>query len=172
MVIKTTEENGVKNEEKSEEKSEKVSVTIRGIDKNLYESISKKAKELNTTVGSIFNEAMREFLGVLDEGLDTFQKITDKTVTTLRATIPTASSNIVLRDIGEIKLSYSDLQKADKPIIIINVRKVIFADDVTDEIFREKIKAIKIADEVYIPKAVSMISAAQRCQLVKRIVQA
>lgn len=157
---------------KEEKEEEKVSVTIRGVDKKLYENITKKAKELNITVGNLLNEAMREFLSILDEGLDTFQKITDRTVTSIRANIPTQPSNIIIKDIGEIKLSASDLLKAEKPIVIINVRKVVFSEDVTEDLFKDKIKAIKLSDEVIIPKSISIILVAQRCQLVKRIIQA
>lgn len=158
-------------EEEKKTKEEKVSITIRGIDKELYENISKKAKELNITIGNLFNEAMKEFLSMLDDGLDAFQKITDRTVTSIRANIPAQTSSIIIKNIGEIKLTAADLSKADKPIIIINVKKVELSNDVTEELFREKIKAIKFSDEVVVPKNISIILVAQRCQLVKKITQ-
>jgi hypothetical protein len=158
-----------KSEEKEEEK--KASITIRGVDKELYEKFSRKAKELNMTVGAILNEAMRDFLSLVDTGLDAVQKVTDTAVTTIRSAIPPQDEYIVIKDIGEISLSASDLEKSEKKLMIVNVKKVIFSDDVTEEIFRKKIKSIKFADEVTFPKSVSSLTVAERCQMVKKLTQ-
>ncbi|MFP3267982.1 MAG: hypothetical protein RXO29_00065 [Desulfurococcales archaeon] len=160
-----------KSEEKEEEEEKKASITIRGVDKELYEKFSRKAKELNMTVGAILNEAMRDFLSLVDTGLDAVQKVTDTAVTTIRAAIPPQDEYIVIKDIGEISLSASDLEKSEKKLMIVNVKKVIFSDDVTEEIFRKKIKSIKFADEVAFPKSVSSLTVAERCQMVKKLTQ-
>ncbi|MEM0020870.1 MAG: hypothetical protein QW333_01560 [Fervidicoccaceae archaeon] len=159
-------------ENKDEEEEKKVSVTIRGIDKDLYERISRKAKELNITVGTAINEAMRDFLSALDAGLEIFQKSTDKALTSIRTALPAQQTSIIIKDIGEIRITANDLMKADRPILLLNVKKIVFTDDVTENIFREKIRSIKIAEEVVIPKGISMITVAQKCQMVKKITQA
>lgn len=165
--------------EKEKEESKKISVTIRGIDKDLYERISAKARELNTTVGELINDAIGEILITLDLGLDKASKITDRTLKTVGEAIklPIASVKetilskdyIIISNIGELTLSEKDLKLLDKPLILVNVKKVRFEKDVTAELLSEKIKSIKLSEEVLIPSNIPKVIIAQKSQFVKKI---
>ncbi|AFH42337.1 hypothetical protein IOK49_06605 [Fervidicoccus fontis] len=167
-------------ENKSNENEEKkITITIRGIDKDLYEKISNKAKQLNTTVGSLVNEAIGNLLASIDIGIEKTSKIVDTTIKAASEAIKTPLSElkssittqdyIIISNIGEITVSKNDLESSEKPLIFVNVKRIVFADNVTEELIKNKVRAIKVSDEVIIPKTISSMTIAQKSQFVKKI---
>lgn len=50
----------------SEESSERKTVTIRGLSTDIYDRVSRLARETGTTIGEIVNEALRRYIATLE----------------------------------------------------------------------------------------------------------
>ncbi|MFP3144275.1 MAG: hypothetical protein RXQ93_04570 [Caldisphaera sp.] len=171
-------ENNQENEEKKQEKT----YTIRGINEDLYESFSKAAKEMGTTVGDLMNQAMSQFLVTLEAGKDIGKKISEKATKTgqniikgpfdaFRQLISSIAEFDLVSNINELNVTKQDLENAEKPVVFSNIKKLSFSSDVDINIFVSKVRSIKVVDELIIPPNLPLITVAKKCQLVKKITQ-
>ena len=175
MVICMSEKHG------EEKKQEKV-YTIRGLNEDLYESFSGKAKDLGITVGELMNQAMGQFLLTLEVSKDIKQRVGEKVerashkfirgpIETLKQIINNVADFELVSNISELTVSKSDLELAEKPLIFSNIKKLEFSPDVDVDLINAKVRSIKVVDEVVIPSTIPVLVIAKKCQLVKRIVQ-
>ncbi|MGC8566799.1 MAG: hypothetical protein ACP5I6_05130 [Caldisphaera sp.] len=169
------------NQENQEKKQEKV-YTIRGLNEDLYESFSKTAKELGTTVGELMNQAMGQFLVTVEASKDATQKITDKVSKTsskilkgpfdaFKQLITSIADFDLVSNINELTVTKNDLETAEKPIVFSNIKKLVFSQDVDINTINNKVRSIKVVDEVVVPSNIPVLVVAKKCQLVKKITQ-
>jgi|Deesub1362B_J571_1020462.scaffolds.fasta_scaffold00005_27 predicted DNA-binding protein len=144
-------------------KEKKEVVSIRGVDKELYQQLSAFAKEVGKTVGEVINEAMAIFIS-LKEGLS---EAGGKFVEELEKTISTYIGNI-----DEISVSKEDLQDIKGSIIFRNIGKLIFTDDIDNELFQKKVKRIINVNELVIPKSLSKMKVLSKSMHIKKVVVA
>ena len=140
---------------------EKRPISIRGINRKLYEEMSILAKELGKTVGELLNEAMETFLalregirevkGAIREGLET-------------------SRSIVISNIDDLTLSASDLKDVKGTLIIRNIKRLKFEPDISQDLFDEKIRRIIRVDKLIIPKSLSKVKVLAKCLFVSSVV--
>jgi hypothetical protein len=149
-------------DEPKEKKEEKTTVTIRGLDKKLYREIMSLAKQAGKTVGEAINEAM-ELLISLGEGVvATGEKFREGIESTFLTQI---------NGIEELTLSEEDLSEVKGQLLIRNINKLVFKDDVEQGTFDRKIRRLININELHIPKTLSKIKVLSRSSKVKKIIE-
>jgi len=162
-------------------KKEKKMLTVRGIDPEVYERFTKVASELGTNVGELMNEAMKIFLSLVEIGEEKGEKVGKQVgkvgAKLISAPLKVAGSVIegaknfdIITGVSELEITKMDLESIEKPVLFINIHKLVFEDDVTWDVLNSKVRSIKIVDEVVIPKHIPKLLLAKKCMMVKRIV--
>ncbi len=123
------------------ESGEKGVVSVRGVDKSLYRRISSLAKELDTSVGEIVNEALELFI-----------KVTDGTTEKIRRLI---RNSYVVKDVDEFEVSGDELLELDKPVVFMDIGELILRD-VDDDALDNVVKIINV-DKVVVYGQVNRI---------------
>ncbi len=142
----------------SEESSERKTVTIRGLSTDIYDRVSRLAREMGTTIGEIVNDALRRYIATLENVSRTIDNM-------IRA-----GDVIVISGVSSLTVTRTDLETLDKPVIFKDMDELIFADDVDNAIIKNKVARIVNVNTVYVPKSVSTLLIASKSELVKKIV--
>ncbi|GAB6947533.1 hypothetical protein JCM16161A_16630 [Vulcanisaeta sp. JCM 16161] len=142
----------------SEESSERKTVTIRGLSTDIYDRVSRLARETGTTIGEIVNEALRRYIATLEN----ISKAIDNMIR--------AGDVVVISGVSSLTVTRADLEALDKPVIFKDMDELIFADDVNNDIIKSKVARIVNVNTVYVPKSVSTLLIASKSELVKKIV--
>ena len=142
----------------SEEGSEKKTVTIRGLSIDIYDRISRLARETGTTIGEIVNEALRRYIATLENISRTIDNMIK------------AGDVVVVSGVSSLTVTRADLEALDKPVIFKDMDELIFADDVNNDIIKNKVAKIVNVNTVYVPKSVSTLLIASKSEFVKKIV--
>ncbi len=146
--------------------------TIRGLDPELYGKFSRIAKEIGKNVGELMNEAMKTLITAVEIGKEVGKAGIKATVTTVREAseaVKEAANVEVISGVEELEVGKEDLEALQKPAIFTGMRRLEFSDNVSWDLINEKVKAIKLVDEVVVPKHIPRILIAKKCSLVKRI---
>jgi hypothetical protein len=133
-------------------------VTIRGLSTDIYDRISKLAKETGTTVGEIVNDALRRYIATLEN----ISRAIDNMIR--------AGDVVVISGISSLTVTRADLETLEKPVIFKDMDELVFADDVTNDLIKNKVARIINVNTVYTPKSVSTLLIASKSELVKKIV--
>ncbi len=151
----------------------KRTVTIRGVDGELYDRVTALAREMGKTVGEVVNEALRLVLAVADRTISTARGVTQGVVGIGRALVEGVKEgvqNVVeISDIEELEISREDLESSEAPILFRNIKKLVFSDDITLDLIESKIYSIVMCDEIIIPRTIPKIELLKKCRFVKRI---
>jgi len=133
-------------------KDEKSTITIRGIDKKIYNKLSGLAKELDKTVGELLNEAM-------------------SLVVTLRGRIEGIGSTILLIDgVNELEISGKELDEISKKVLIQNVKILTLLNDIDTQQIKDKIYKMMNIDKVIVKGNVNKLVLYSKCVNVKEII--
>ena len=129
-----------------EEKKEKETIIVKGIDKELKEAIKTTAELTGKAMSDIIREAIKFYVSAKEIGSAAVKEITTgvKEITGVEQT--------TIKSIGELTLTKEDLLGFKGKIVLLNIGKLEFADDVTLELFEEKISKIVDVKELIIPK--------------------
>ena len=141
-----------------EEGGEKKTVTIRGLSSDIYDRVSRLARETGTTIGEIVNEALRRYIATLEN----ISKAIDNMIR--------AGDVVVISGVSSLTVTRADLETLDKPVIFKDMDELIFADDVNNDIIKNKVAKIVNVNTVYVPKTVSTLLIASKSEFVKKIV--
>ncbi len=159
----------------SEEKREKT-YTIRGIDPEVYEAFSRVAKNMNVSIGKLLNEAMKMMISLISVGSDIGIKLGKLGATVLKestniikSTLPTPDVDVIT-GIKELEVSRTDLESTEKPVMFLNIDKLIFKDDVDWDLIERKVRGIRLVDELVVPEHIPKLLLAKKCSMVGKIV--
>jgi len=140
------------------ESSERKTVTIRGLSVDIYERISRLAREMGVTVGEIVNEALRRYITTLEN----VSRAIDNLVR--------SGDVVVISGVSSLTVTKADLESLDKPVVFRDMDELVFADDVTNDLIKNKVAKIVNVNTVYVPKTVSTLLIASKSELVRKIV--
>ena len=140
------------------ESSERKTVTIRGLSVDIYERISRLAREMGVTVGEIVNEALRRYITTLEN----VSRAIDNLVR--------SGDVVVISGVSSLTVTKADLESLDKPVVFKDMDELVFADDVTNDLIKNKVAKIVNVNTVYVPKTVSTLLIASKSELVRKIV--
>ncbi len=151
----------------SREREEKTSITIRGIDKDLYNRLSILARETGKTIGELVNESMRLMLSFTDS--------LGKTITSFGEAIregwkEARDKYLEVTLLDELVVTRKDLEELDKPVIFKNIKRLVISDDVPYELFEEKVREIIMCKEIVIPKSYPKLRVARKIRLGGKII--
>lgn len=140
------------------ESSERKTVTIRGLSVDIYNRISRLAREMGVTVGEIVNEALRRYITTLENVSRTIDNLVR------------SGDVVVISGISSLMVTKADLESLDKPVVFRDMDELVFADDVTNDLIKNKVAKIVNVNTVYVPKTVSTLLIASKSELVRKIV--
>ncbi|MGC8570138.1 MAG: hypothetical protein ACP5L1_02260 [Caldivirga sp.] len=148
---------------------EKKQVTIKGVDKELYDKALQMSREMGITVGELVNKSLRAFISLAD--------VTNKAVTSMaqalsessKAFIEGAKGVRVISNVDELTVTKEDLENLDSQVTFRGIKRLIFNSDVNWELFDSKVSSIVMCDEVVLPKSIPKLKAVEKMRFVKRI---
>ena len=143
-------------------------ITVRGVDRELYEELVRLARETGRNIGDLVNVAMKLLLANVKAGIELIGKKVEEARQAVEQAAQEAEA-LVVEGVDELTVSRRDLLEAPKPVVFKGLRRLVFEDDVDAETFESKVKAIVAVDEVEVPEKVPKLLVASRCRLVKRI---
>ncbi len=143
--------------------SERKIITIKEIDVVPRDRALSALRELSAAAADLVSEVLRRCALALESTL--------KLLRSSAYEIARSSEMIVVSDVGSIVVSRGDLESVDKAVVFKYIRELTFADDVTAEIFSSKVHRIARVNTVVIPRSLSAVLVASRCELVDRIVR-
>lgn len=147
---------------------EKKTIVIRGVEGEIYRKLSEFSKKTNKTLGELATQAFKLYLSLVEFG----GKIAYHTLETIRGVsekIEKISKMLVIRDLEELVLSKKDLEETSEPIVILGVKRVAFKEDISYELFEEKIKDIVDVEVLEIPSTLPKLKVLSKCRFVKRV---
>ncbi len=158
----------------SGEAGRKKTITIRGIDENLYERLTVLARETGRTIGELINEGMRVLLSIASPLARTTQKAIERVSSVGKVVAEGVETGLgeirEISNIDELIISKEDLEDIDQPVVFKNIKKLKFEDNVTYELIEAKVKGIILCDEIIIPKTIPKLKLLSKCKLIRRII--
>lgn len=151
----------------SREKEDKTSVTIRGIDKDLYNRLSVLARETGKTIGELINESMRLMLSFTD---NLGRKLTSFSEAFREGLREARDKYLEIGLLDELVVTRRDLEEVDKPVVFKNIKRLIISDDVPYELFEEKISEIIMCKEVIVPENYPKLKVARKIRFGGKII--
>lgn len=150
----------------------KKTITIRGINRDLYERMVNVARNSGKTVGEVMNQAMMTFLGVAGRVGEKIDEATQKTISVGKAFIEgynEVGKNIyVVSDLEELRVSKNEIMTLGKPVSFRNIRRLIL-DDIDQQTINQYIDSIISVDEVVVPSSINKLFLLLKCKFVKKI---
>lgn len=154
-----------------EEREERKTVTIRGIDKDLYRKLLVIAEESGKTVGELMNEAMKLLLALGSSVVKIGEKVAESTVEISRAIgegiKAGLESTLIISGVNELVVTKKDLESIDKPVSFRAIKRLVFDEDIPYELFDNKVSSIVFCGEVIVPKTYSKLKVLTKCKFVK-----
>ncbi len=149
----------------------RTTVTVRGVDRELYEELARLARETGRNVGEMLNLAMRLLLAHVRAGLDTIGRKVEE-VRQLVGQVAEEQGALVVSGVEELTVGRRDLESAGRPVVFRGLRRLVFEADVDPQLFERAVRAIVAVDEVVVPPSLPRLLVAQKCRLVRRLVAA
>jgi len=158
----------------SRETGKKKTITIRGIDEDLYERLTVLARETGKTIGELINEGMRILLSITSPLVKTTQKAIEGVTSVGKAVAEGVETGLgrirEISNIDELTVNKEDLEAIDQLVVFKNIKKLKFEDNVTYELIEAKVKGIILCDEIIIPKTIPKLKLLSKCKLIRRII--
>ena len=127
-------------------------ITIRGVDRVLYNRLSKIARRMGINVGTLINKSMELFLSALphDGGPRIIRYPLDVSSEFMRGFLEGLGN--VIEEVEELSVSRKDLLDSERALVFVGIGKLRFEEDVDEETFRSKVRAIYHCKEIIIPE--------------------
>ncbi|QIW25221.1 hypothetical protein EWF20_14425 [Sulfolobus sp. S-194] len=150
----------------------KKTITIRGVNRDLYERMVNIARNSGKTVGEVMNQAMMTFLGLAGKVGEKIDDATQKAINVGKAFVEgynEAGKNIfIVSDLEELRITKNEIIGLGKPISFRNIKRLIL-DDIDQQTIEQYIDSIITVDEVVVPSSINKLLLLQKCRFVKRI---
>ncbi|NPA23375.1 MAG: hypothetical protein GXO23_03665 [Crenarchaeota archaeon] len=136
-------------------------ITIRGISMPVYERALRLARELGITIGELVNEALKRYITTLEA--------IHRAIESHLENLARAGDVVIVSNIDYLKVKRKDLEAVPRKIVFKDIRELEFDEDVTEDLFNEKVYEIVRVDKVVVPKTLSTLLVASKCKLVHKI---
>jgi len=121
-------------------------VTIRGIDDEIYRRFSAEARNRGIAIGKLVTQAMSNLLEVKPMGNYKIQNIEE-----------------------EVIISKKDLESLDKPVILKNIVKLTFTEDVDGPTFINCVERMENIEELKVPGTLTKLLVLAKSKHVGKI---
>ncbi|MCY0874658.1 MAG: hypothetical protein OWQ47_07000, partial [Acidianus infernus] len=112
----------------NEDEKNKKTVTIRGVDKSIYERAVMAARETGRTVGEIVNQALSSFLGLTSKATSAVSQVVQGVKETGKSFVQgfedAKKDVVVISDVQELSVTRDEILQVGKPISFRNIKKL------------------------------------------------
>ncbi|BDC17760.1 hypothetical protein [Acidianus sp. HS-5] len=154
----------------NEDDKNKKTVTIRGVDKSIYEKAVITARETGRTVGEVVNQSLTTFLGLTSKAGNTVNQVVQGVKETGKSFVQgfeeAKKDLVVISDVEELTVTRDEILQAGKPISFRNIKRLTLNIDQDTLNFVDSIIGV---DELIIPPTINKIILLQKCKFVKKI---
>ncbi len=158
------------NNQDNNDEEKKKTITVRGVDKDIYEKAVLTARETGKTVGEVVNQALTSFLGITSKASRTVDQIIQGAKDTGKSFImgyEDAKKNItIISDLEELTITKDEIMQSGKKLSFRNIKKLTL--DI-DQDALNYIDSIIGVDDLIIPSSLNKISVLEKCKFVKKI---
>jgi hypothetical protein len=151
---------------------EKKTVTIRGIDKKLYEMATETARKTGKTVGEVVNESLRLFFvatGKITELADEAAARIAGLKESFESGLKESKGEVqVISNVDELAISRAELESLGKRVSFQNIKRLVL-EDLTEDDVEKHVHSIINVDELVVPKGVNKLKVLAKCKLVRKI---
>lgn len=147
-------------------------VSIRNINEELYAKAVGLAKRIGVPVGEVVNEALRLLISTVELGASAPGYVLRSILETGKRVIESVTNlgNVVkVGDIEELSVDRRDLEGVEGKVVFSNIRRLEFANDVTPELFENKVHSIVFCDVIVVPEGIPKMKVLSKARLVKRV---
>ncbi|MDT7892430.1 MAG: ribbon-helix-helix protein, CopG family [Thermoproteota archaeon] len=151
--------------EEKTQKEEKATIIVKNVDQDIKETLKNIAETSGKAVSEVVREALKLYVAAKETGAQLVKGI----ATTTKQLV--SEDLITIKNIGELSLSKEDIISFEKKIALVNIDKLEFADDVTPDLFKEKVEQIINVKELIVPKTLPKALILPKCSYVNKIIQ-
>lgn len=156
----------------TEEKEEKKTITIRGVDDDLYKKAVLLARETGRNVGDIVNQALKSFLSITENATRTVSTAITHVTNTGKEFVQglkeAGKEVIVISDLKEVEVDREELINLGKPASFRNIDRLVLTN-ITQEDIDKYIDSIILVKEVVVPPTINKLKLLQKCKFVDKV---
>ena len=145
----------------------KGTITIKGVDKEVYRAIVGLAKLWGKTAGEVATQAFKLYLSVMGLFSGAFLGA-GKALKTVGELIERMAFQTV-GGLEHLEVDKAMLEAAEKPILFMDIRRLVIKPDVSSELIEEKIFGIVDCDVVELPPGLPKADVLRKCRFVGRV---
>lgn len=134
-------------------------VSIKGVQKRLYDRVKGLATETGKTVGELTNDAFKVLLAAAGET----KKVGEEFIHAVRD-----SKSTYVQDLTSIEISGPELAKNNKKVAFRNIQNLVFKD-LTEADFDSYVESVVNVKILEIPKTISKFKVLERSKYVENI---
>ncbi|MCL4333246.1 MAG: hypothetical protein M1290_02390 [Candidatus Thermoplasmatota archaeon] len=142
-----------------EESGDTENISIKGVQKRLYDRVKGLATETGRTVGEITNDAFKVLLAAAGET----KKVGEEFIQAVKD-----AKSVSVQDLKSIEILGSELTKNGKKVSFRNIENLSFRD-VTEQEFDRYVESIVNVRNLEIPKGVSKFKVLEKSKYVDSI---
>ena len=149
------------------DREEKGTVTIKGVDKEVYRALVSLAKLWGKTAGELATQAFKLYLSITEA--------VGGAISSLGRALERAGDIIsrtglqVVSGIGRLELDKATLEAAEKPLLLMGIKRLAVRPDVEPELLREKVMGIVDCEVVEVPPGPLMAEVLKKCRFVGEV---
>ncbi len=146
-----------KKKESGDEDTENIS--IKGVQRRVYERVKKLANETGRTVGELTNDAFKVLISAAEET----RKVGEEFINAVRDSRVT-----YVQDLNSIEISGSELAKNNRKVAFRNIQNLVLKD-ITESDFDRYVESLVNVKFLEVPKSVSKFKVLERAKYVDNI---
>ena len=150
---------------------ERRTITIRGVDRELYAKALALAKAAGRSVGEVVNDALRLLLSTGVAAATALTKAAEAGREFVEELREAAKGVLVVSGVDELTVAKGDLEAVEGSVAFRGVKKLRFGDDVDYELFDRKVASIVMCEEVELPKGFPKLKAASKMRMVAKLME-
>lgn len=152
----------------AKERGQKGTITIKGVDKEVYRAFVSLAKLMGKTTGELATEAFKLYLSVMGLFGGAF-------ATAARAIkgLGDMVERMAFQTIGgfeALEVDRSMLEVANRPLLFMDIGRLVIKPDVDEGLIEEKVFGIIDCDVVELPPGLPRASVLRKCRFVRKVV--
>ncbi len=150
-----------------EQQNSRGTITIKGVDKEVYRALVSLAKLWGKTAGEVATQAFKLYLSIM--GL--FSGAFLGTGRALKS-VGELVERMAFQTVGGLKHLEVDramLEAADRPLLFMDIGRLVIKPDVTADLIRDKVFGIVDCDVVEVPPGLPRAEVLRKCRFVGKV---
>ena len=143
----------------NDEKDERTTISVKGVSKDIYERMSRIARETGKTLGEVTNDAYRVFIGTFEGAVG----ISREFIKGAKSTHVHVVSNI-----KKLEMSGEDIRELGGKVSFRNIESLTL-NDISQEDFESRVDSILQVKKLTLPRGIKKSSVVVKCNFVDSI---